>query len=88
MLSEIELAELLHDMESDRVERKESASSMDKINQTVCAFANDLPNNNLPSVIFVGVTDDGKPASLPVDDKLLLRLGNISGDGLISPFPS
>lgn len=39
-----EIAALLDDLESDRVERKASASDGKKIRQAICAFANDLPN--------------------------------------------
>jgi ATP-dependent DNA helicase RecG len=43
MRSDEELERLLADSESDLVERKESLSDPDRIRQTVCAFANDLP---------------------------------------------
>jgi hypothetical protein len=33
------------------------------------AFANDLPKHGTSGVIFVGATDDGRPASLTVDDR-------------------
>ena len=38
------LTALLDDIESDRVERKESVADGDKIRQAICAFANDLPD--------------------------------------------
>jgi ATP-dependent DNA helicase RecG len=40
-LTDQELAGLLADQESDRVERKESAKDTDKLSQAICAFAND-----------------------------------------------
>lgn len=82
-----ELAALLVDLESDRVERKVSISDGKKIRQAICAFANDLPNHKKPGVLFVGVTDDGNCASLPITDELLLNLSNIRSEGKILPFP-
>ena len=82
-----DLAVLLDDLESDRVERKASISDGKKIRQAICAFANDLPNHKKPGVLFIGVNDDGTCASLPITDQLLLDLSNIRSDGKILPFP-
>ncbi len=86
--SDAELEALTSDLESDLVERKESAADGRKIRRNVCAFANDLPGNGRPGVVLVGVRDDGACASLPIDDALLTRLANIHGDGDILPLPS
>ena len=75
----------MSDLESDLVERKESATDRKKIRRNVCAFANDLPGSGRPGVVLVGVRDDGSCASLPIDDALLTRLANIHGDGDIWP---
>jgi ATP-dependent DNA helicase RecG len=82
-----ELANLLNDLESDRVERKASVSDVKKIRQAICAFPNDLPNHRQPGVIFVGVNDDGSCHSLDITDRLLLTLANMRDDGNILPFP-
>lgn len=82
-----DLAALLEDIESDRIERKASTSDGKKIRQAVCAFANDLPNHKKPGVLFVGVNDDGTCANLPITDKLLLDLSSIRSEGKILPFP-
>jgi ATP-dependent DNA helicase RecG len=82
-----ELEELLIDLESDRIERKESISDMKKIRQAVCAFANDLPNHRLPGVIFIGTRDDGSCAGLTITDELLLTLSDMRSDGNILPMP-
>ena len=82
-----ELAALLGDLESDRVERKASISDGKKMRQAFCAFANDLPNHKKSGVLFVGVNDDGTCASLPITDELLLNLSNIRSEGKILPFP-
>jgi ATP-dependent DNA helicase RecG len=83
-----ELLSLLKDLESDSVERKESLSHPDRIREAICAFANDLPGNQKPGVIFIGVKDDGSCANLTIDDKLLLDLAKMRDDGSIQPFPS
>ena len=86
--SDDELEALMSDLESDLVERKESAADGRKIRRNVCAFANDLPGNGRSGVVLVGVRDDGSCASLPIDDALLTKLANIRGDGDILPLPS
>ena len=59
LLSLEELEALMTELESDRVERKESPAKPDKIRQAVCAFANDLASHRSPGYIFVGVDDSG-----------------------------
>ena len=84
-----ELLTMLHDLESDHVERKESfaGETPKKAREVVCAFANDLPNHNKPGVLFVGATDDGRPSGLQITDRLLLTLADMKTDGNIMPFP-
>lgn len=88
MLTDDELLELLRSNESDRVERKRSASDRSAIRRTICAFANDLPGHGKPGVIFVGVEDDGRCAQLAVDDELIKTLAQMRSDGSILPMPS
>lgn len=87
-MTDSELEELLDDLESDRVERKQSDSEGDKLRQAICAFANDLPCHEQPGVLFVGVDDDGNPTGLSVTDRLLQKLASMRDDGNILPFPS
>ena len=77
-MTDRELEALLTDLESDRVERKESlgGDAPKKIRQAICAFANDLPGSRLPGVVFVGARDDGTPSGLPVTDELLRTLAD------------
>lgn len=82
------LGALLADIESDRVERKPSLADASKIRQTVCAFANDLPNHRQPGVLFIGARDDGSCAGLAITDQLLLALSDIRSDGNTVPFPN
>jgi ATP-dependent DNA helicase RecG len=90
MMEAHELEALLLDIESDRVERKSSASrdTLNRVREAICAFANDLPNHQEPGVIFVGVHDDGQCANLPVTDDLLRQLADMRSDGNILPFPT
>jgi ATP-dependent DNA helicase RecG len=87
-LSEEELRALLTDLESDRVERKESASNADKIAEAICAFANDLADHRKPGVLFVGVKDNGIPAGLAITDRMLQNLASFRDQGNILPPPS
>jgi len=87
-MTDQELESLLNDIESDRAERTRSKDNGDKFRQAICAFANDLPNHNLPGVLFVGVDDAGEPTGLEVSDQLLQNLASMRGDGKILPFPS
>jgi ATP-dependent DNA helicase RecG len=87
-MTDAELEELLDDLESDRVERTESTTNGDKFRQAVCAFANDLPDHRQIGVLFVGVTDEGRPTGVPVTDQLLQNLASMRSDGNIHPFPS
>jgi len=87
MLEKDELKKLLTDLESDRVERKSSLSQKDKIKRTICAFANDLPGNNLPGIIFIGAKDDGTCANIKITDDMIREIANIRSDGNILPPP-
>lgn len=88
MLSDTELEQLMADLESDRVERKESIADTGRIWQAICAFANDMPGHGQPGVVFVGVQDDGACANLPITDHLLLTLSGMRSDGNILPLPA
>jgi len=88
MLTDAELEALFRNMESDRVERKATFSSPEKVSQAICAFANDLPNHGKPGVIFIGVNDDGSSAGIDIDDDLLLRLAGLKKEGHILPVPT
>jgi ATP-dependent DNA helicase RecG len=84
-----ELMAMLHDLESDYVERKESFAGdvSKKAREAVCAFANDLPNHNKAGVLFIGAKDNGNPSGIAVTDQLLITLANMKTDGNILPLP-
>jgi ATP-dependent DNA helicase RecG len=83
-----ELEVLLADIESDRVERKESLANPDRVAEAICAFANDLPGNAQSGVLFIGARDDGSCAGLRVTENVLLNLAGFRSDGNIQPIPS
>src|SRR3989338_3120183 len=85
-----ELENMLDDLESDLVERKESwgVDAPDKGRQNMCAFANDLPGHGRPGVLFVGARDDGLPSSIVITDELLRTLTDMKTDGQTLPPPS
>jgi ATP-dependent DNA helicase RecG len=89
-LSDGELLNLLTDLESDRVERKQSlgGDAPKKLRQAICAFSNDLPNHRKVGIAFVGVDDAGIPTGLKITDNLLLQLADMKSDGNIVPPPS
>jgi len=87
MLDERELLALLEDIESDRVERKASASDTKKICQAICAFANDLPGHGKSGLLVIGVNDDGTCSNIAITDQLLLELAGFRADGNILPPP-
>lgn len=82
-----EVLSLLADMESDRIERTISTSNTDKFGQAICAFANDLPNHNLPGYLIIGADDKtGKVSdNVRITDQLLQNLGGIKTDGKLQP---
>jgi len=86
-----ELERLLGELESDRVERKQSfkGDAPTTVREAVCAFANDLPGHGKPGVVFIGASDDGSPATgFAVSDELLRQLADIKTDGNIVPPPA
>lgn len=89
-MDDAELERLLADLESDRVERKESfrGDAPERAREAICAFANDLPGHATAGVLFIGARDDGSPAGLAVTDELLRSLGDMKGDGNIVPPPT
>ena len=84
-----ELEKLLGDLESERVERKQSfnGDAPKKVRQAVCAFANDLTGCNEPGVVFIGVKDNGTSMEIEITDQLLLTLSDMRSDGNILPLP-
>ena len=79
---------LLRDLEKDNVERTISTTNTDKFGQAICAFANDLADNNSPGYLIIGAKDDGAIYPINVTDELLKNIAAIRTDGNIQPQPS
>ncbi len=82
-----ELKDILAIDESYRVERTVSTSNMDKFQEAICAFANDLPGKRQKGYLLIGVLDDGHIGGLKVDDALMKKISGIRSDGNILPLP-
>lgn len=72
--SDTDLEAMMADPESDLVERKATfdGQAPTTVRQAICAFANDLPGHRRPGVIYIGVSDDGVPTGLEINDALLV----------------
>ena len=76
MITKDEIKELLHSTETYRVERTTSTGDMDKFQEAICAFANDLPNSRKKGYLILGAYDDGGNVG-----------GNVGGDNVPSLSP-
>ena len=82
-----ELHELLQSDESYRIERTISTGNMDKFQEAICAFSNDLPGSGKKGYLFIGVLNDGTISGMKVDDTLMKKIAGIRSDGNILPLP-
>lgn len=82
-----ELNDILAIDENYRIERTVSTGNMDKFQEAICAFANDLPGKRQKGYLLIGVYDDGKISGLKVDDALMKKISGIRSDGNILPLP-
>ena len=87
MITKEEVRELLHSTETFRVERTTSTGDMDKFQEAICAFSNDLPNSKKNGYLILGAYDDGTLSGLKVDDDLLKKISSIRSNGNILPLP-
>lgn len=65
-----EIYELLHSIETSRVERTISTGDMDKFQEAICAFSNDMSNSRQNGYLIIGAKDNGELSGLKVDDNL------------------
>ena len=72
MITKDEIQELLHSTETYRVERTTSTGDMDKFQEAICAFANDLFGSRKKGYLILRAYDDG---------------GNVGGDNVPSLSP-
>ena len=85
--TEQELIELSKKQENAFIEKTESLN-IQKIARTICAFSNNLSHQKSPSVIFIGIKDNGKYTHLTVTDEMQLQVSNIRGNGNLQPLPT
>ncbi len=88
MPAQVDIATLLTDLESYRIERTESLTNTDKFCEAICAFANDMPGSGQPGYLLIGVDKDGKPTGAKVDERLLEFLAGLRDNGNILPIPT
>ena len=86
-LTDKELQALVKEPESEYLERCESNRNTDKIGEAICAFSNNLSGREKPSVIFIGLKDNGEFSELSITDEMLRNIANIRSDGNLQPFP-
>ena len=87
MITKDEIQELLHSTETYRVERTTSTGDMDKFQEAICAFANDMPNSRKKGYLILGAHDNGELSGLKVTDDLLKKIAAIRSNGNILPIP-
>ena len=87
MITKNEIQELLQSTETYRVERTTSTGDMDKFQEAICAFSNDLPNSRKNGYLIIGAYDNGTLSGLNVDDALMKKIAAIRSDGNILPLP-
>ena len=88
MLNEAALRLMMVDLESDRVERTETGSDMEKLCIATCAFSNDLPAHRAPGYYLIGVDNRGAAVGLKISDRLLLTLAEVRANGNVLPIPT
>lgn len=60
---------------------------MDKFQEAICAFSNDMSNSRQNGYLIIGAKDNGELSGLKVDDNLFKRIASIRSDGNILPIP-
>ena len=87
MVTKEEISKLLHCTETYRIERTTSTGDMDKFQEAICAFSNDLPNSRKKGYLILGARDDGSLSGIKVDDALMKKIAGIRSNGNILPLP-
>ncbi len=86
-MTQEELYEIITIEENYRIELTTSTGNMDKFQEAICAFANDMPGSRKKGYLLIGVRNDGKIDGLEVDDALMKKISGIRSDGNILPLP-
>ena len=82
-----ELLEIIAIDENYRIELTTSTGDMDKFQEAICAFANDMPGSGKKGYLLIGVRNNGEMDGLKVDDALMKKISGIRSDGNILPLP-
>lgn len=85
-LNNLEILEIIKKGESDCVEFTEATNKLTKFGEAICAFSNDLPNNNVKGYLLIGVKNNGQLSGLKTTDDLLLNCANLRDQ--IVPLPT
>ena len=85
MITKDEIQELLHSTETYRVERTTSTGDMDKFQEAICAFANDLSGSRKKGYLILRAYDDGGNVGGKVGGK---NGGKNGGDNVPSLSPA
>lgn len=80
-----ELLARLTAKEDNFVERKISIKNKDEIRQTLVAFANSVPETRT-GVLFIGVTDDGRPVGVTGTDNLQKTVREVAKQDCYPPI--
>lgn len=86
-MTEQELHEIIAVDENYRIELTTSTGDMDKFQEAICAFANDMPGTRKKGYLLIGVRNNGQIDGLKVDDALMKKISSIRSDGNILPLP-
>ena len=86
-MTQDELYDIIHSNESYRVELTTSTGNMDRFQEAICAFDNDMPGSRKKGYLLIGVDDNGDISGLKVDDALMKKISGIRSDGNILPLP-
>lgn len=82
-----EIQRLLRSTETSRIERTVSTTNMDKLQEAICAFSNDMSDSRQNGYLIIGAKDNGELSGLKVDDALYQKIAGIRSDGNILPIP-
>ena len=86
-MTQEELYEIIATDENYRIELTTSTGDMDKFQEAICAFANDMPGSRKKGYLLIGVRNNGEIDGLKVDDALMKKISGIRSDGNILPLP-
>lgn len=86
-MTQEELYKIIASDESFRIELTTSTGDMDKFQEAICAFANDMPGSRKKGYLLIGVRNNGEIDGLKVDDALMKKISGIRSDGNILPLP-